>query len=143
MAFLDIISLVLLIQMAATDIRFLLLAISMPSGLKVGKTRQKKVTVGISCYNEGYNILSLLRSIFKDTKSEDRGNYVTINKTGHNNNNFIISEVIVSDDSSDNTAPVVDEFAKENPSLNIRLMHHQYRRGVPAAWNEIFENATG
>ena len=55
---------------------------------------------------------------------------------------FTISEVIISDDSFDNTPHLVDNFAKQSP-LKIILLHHPYRRGVASAWNEIFEQATG
>ena len=82
----------------------------------------RKVTVGIPAYNEGQNIVNLLRSL----EEQD----------------FEISEVIISDDSSDNTPSVVRNFA-ENSLLDIKLFHHDARRGAAAAWNEIFEKATG
>jgi cellulose synthase/poly-beta-1,6-N-acetylglucosamine synthase-like glycosyltransferase len=37
----------------------------------------------------------------------------------------------------------VETIAAENPSLSIKLLHHDSRRGVPAAWNEIFKKAIG
>lgn len=82
----------------------------------------RKVTVGIPAYNEEQNIISLLRSL--EVRCQ------------------MISEVIVSDDSSDRTPDLVNDFAKKSP-LDITLFHHQGRRGAAAAWNEIFQNATG
>jgi glycosyltransferase involved in cell wall biosynthesis len=112
------------------------------------KTR-KRITVGIPTFNEEQNILNLLQSIIQTTRSEDPHNHFTNNDTDHEYDNdnddheFLISEIIVSDDSSDTTSIIVDRFAKENTSLNIKLIHHSDRRGVSAAWNEIFQEATG
>ncbi|HLG37971.1 MAG TPA: glycosyltransferase [Nitrososphaera sp.] len=82
----------------------------------------RKVTVGIPAYNEEQNIISLLRSL------EERRQ--------------LISEVIVSDDSSDRTPDLVNDFARNSP-LDIALFHHEGRRGAVAAWNEIFQKASG
>jgi cellulose synthase/poly-beta-1,6-N-acetylglucosamine synthase-like glycosyltransferase len=84
-----------------------------------------KVTIGIPTFNEEQNILVFLRSLETDTSD-----------------NQFISEIIISDDSSDNTPKIINEFAK-NSSMNIRLIHHYERRGAAAAWNEIFEASTG
>lgn len=84
-----------------------------------------RVTIGIPTFNEQENILNLLRSIVAD-----------------NSKDFIISEVVISDDSSDNTPEIVNEFA-QSYSLNIKFMHHSYRRGAAAAWKEIFEKSIG
>jgi cellulose synthase/poly-beta-1,6-N-acetylglucosamine synthase-like glycosyltransferase len=84
-----------------------------------------KVTIGIPTFNEEQNILVFLRSL--ETETSD---------------NQFISEIIISDDSSDNTPKIINEFAK-NSSMNIRLIHHYERRGAAAAWNEIFEASTG
>ena len=81
-----------------------------------------KVTVGIPSYNEGQNIANLLRSLEEQHKQ--------------------IFEVIISDDSSDNTPIVVRNFA-QNSSLDIKLFHHDTRRGAAAAWNQIFQKANG
>jgi glycosyltransferase involved in cell wall biosynthesis len=82
----------------------------------------RRVTVGIPAYNEEQNIVNLLRSL-----EEQRP---------------LISEVIVSDDSSDKTPVLVRDFAKRSP-LDISLLHHETRRGAAAAWNEILHKATG
>lgn len=84
-----------------------------------------KVTIGIPSFNEEKNILNLLRSIVKQ-KSE----------------HFTICEIIISDDSSDNTIRLVEQFADSSKTA-IRCLHHSSRMGVGNAWNEIFLNAKG
>jgi glycosyltransferase involved in cell wall biosynthesis len=114
---------------------------------------KKRITVGIPSFNEEFNISRLLHSIIELNKlgSNDLDNQ---NNSEYKNDDslssetlgkktFEITEVIISDDSSDNTCRIVDEIASQNPSLNVKLIHHDYRRGVSAAWNEIFRNATG
>jgi glycosyltransferase involved in cell wall biosynthesis len=81
-----------------------------------------KVTVGIPAYNEAQNIANLLRSL-EEQHTE-------------------IFEVIISDDSSDNTPNIVYNFA-QNSLLDIKLLHHDTRRGAAEAWNQIFQKATG
>ena len=83
----------------------------------------RRVTIGIPSYNEGQNITNLLQSL----QAQDAQ----------------IFEVIISDDSSDNTPDLVRDFAECSSSLNIKLFHHNARRGAWAAWNEIFQEATG
>ncbi len=113
---------------------------------------QKTVSIGIPSFNEEDNISRLLQSIVKLNNSslqaghqhsskEDRGAIKGNNILS--STNFKITEVIISDDSSDNTSRIVKEIAAANPSLNIRLLHHETRRGVSAAWNEIFREASG
>jgi glycosyltransferase involved in cell wall biosynthesis len=82
----------------------------------------RRVTVGIPAFNEEQNIASLLQSL-EDQRS-------------------LISEVIVSDDSSDRTPDIVRDFVRRS-SLGITLFHHDTRRGAAAAWNEIFQKAAG
>lgn len=82
----------------------------------------RRVTVGIPAYNEEKNIVNLLKSLEGQRR--------------------LISEVIISDDSSDRTPAIVSEFAKSSP-LAITLFHHGARRGAAAAWNEIFQKASG
>ena len=84
-----------------------------------------RVTIGIPTFNEEKNILNLLRRLEQDFSKD-----------------YIITEVIISDDSSDNTPELVSNYIK-NSSLNIKLEHHDSRRGAAAAWNEIFEKSTG
>ena len=104
---------------------------------------QKRITVGIPSFNEEFNISRLLHSIIELNKlgSNDLDNQ---NNSEYRNDDslssetlgektFEITEVIISDDSSDNTCRIVDEIAAQNPSLNVKLIHHDYRRGVSAA----------
>ncbi len=85
-----------------------------------------KVTVGIPSFNEEKNILNLLESVIKQ-KSE----------------HFGICEIIISDDSSDDTSRLIRQFATDNSKVAIRCLHHSSRMGVGNAWNEIFQNAKG
>jgi glycosyltransferase involved in cell wall biosynthesis len=81
-----------------------------------------RITVGIPSYNERQNIANLLRSIEEQHTQ--------------------IFEVLVSDDSSDNTPSLVRDFAQHS-LLDIQLFHHDIRRSAAAAWNEIIQRATG
>jgi glycosyltransferase involved in cell wall biosynthesis len=118
----------------------------------------KRVTIGIPSYNEEENISILIKSIIELSKSENwstnqgldngqRGIKNDIETTGDKRrdsaNDFAITEIIISDDSSDSTHNIVKGIAAENSSVNIKLLHHDNRRGVSAAWNEIFKEARG
>jgi cellulose synthase/poly-beta-1,6-N-acetylglucosamine synthase-like glycosyltransferase len=113
---------------------------------------QMTVSIGIPSFNEEDNISRLLNSIVKLNKSSLQPGHPNSSKEDsramNGNNillptNFKITEVIISDDSSDNTSRIVKEIAAASPSLNIRLLRHETRRGVSAAWNEIFREASG
>lgn len=82
-----------------------------------------RVTVGIPAYNEEHNILKLLRSIEHSAGG-------------------LVSEIIVSDDSSDRTPLLVQQFAHSSP-IPVTHLHHDDRMGAASAWNEIFKHATG
>jgi glycosyltransferase involved in cell wall biosynthesis len=82
----------------------------------------RTITIGIPSYNEMQNIVNLLRAIEEQHTP--------------------IFEVLISDDSSDNTPNLVRDFAHHSP-LDIRLFHHDVRRGAAAAWNEIIQSARG
>jgi cellulose synthase/poly-beta-1,6-N-acetylglucosamine synthase-like glycosyltransferase len=118
----------------------------------------KRVTIGIPSYNEEENISILIKSIIELNKSEnwstnqglDKGqrgiknDIDTIgNKRRDSANDFAITEIIISDDSSDSTHSIVKGIAAEYSSVNIKLLHHDNRRGVSGAWNEIFKEANG
>src|SRR5918996_1236058 len=118
----------------------------------------KRVTIGIPSYNEEENISNLIKSIIELNKSENRsanhdhddshrGDIKDSNTTRNNGidstKDFAITEIIISDDSSDRTRSIVEGIAAEYSSLNIKLLHHDIRRGVSAAWNEIFREAKG
>ena len=82
----------------------------------------RSITVGIPSYNERQNIVNLLHAI----EEQD----------------IPIFEVLISDDSSDNTPSLVHNFAHHS-LLDIELFHHDTRRGAAAAWNEILQRAAG
>jgi glycosyltransferase involved in cell wall biosynthesis len=82
----------------------------------------RSITVGIPSYNERQNIVNLLRAIEAQR--------------------IPIFEVLISDDSSDNTPSLVRNFAQHS-LLDIQLFHHDTRRGAAAAWNEILQRAAG
>ena len=82
----------------------------------------RSITVGIPSYNERQNIVNLLQAI----EEQDTP----------------IFEVLISDDSSDNTHTLVHNFAQHS-LLDIQLFHHDTRRGAAAAWNEILQRAAG
>jgi len=82
----------------------------------------RSITVGIPSYNERQNIVNLLQAI----QEQD----------------IPIFEVLISDDSSDNTPSLVHNFAQHS-LLDIELFHHDTRRGAAAAWNEILQRAAG
>ena len=73
------------------------------------------ITIGIPSYNEEVNISNLLNSIISS-----------------NINGIFIEEVIISDDSTDSTPQVVEDFIKRNQLQNITLYHHGIRRGTAA-----------
>jgi cellulose synthase/poly-beta-1,6-N-acetylglucosamine synthase-like glycosyltransferase len=120
----------------------------------------KRVTIGIPSYNEEENISDLIKSIIELNKSENWSEYgdhdyydshrdgtKDSNTTGDNGidsiKDFAITEIIISDDSTDRTCSIVEGIAAEYSSVNIKLLHHDTRRGVSAAWNEIFKEAKG
>ena len=81
-----------------------------------------RITVGIPSFNEKQNIANLLQAIEEQHTQ--------------------IFEVLISDDSSDNTPSLVHNFAQHS-LLDIQLFHHDTRRGAAAAWNEILQRAAG
>jgi cellulose synthase/poly-beta-1,6-N-acetylglucosamine synthase-like glycosyltransferase len=84
-----------------------------------------QITIGIPSYNEQLGIANLLKSIETQITNEHQ-----------------ISEIIISDDSEDNTPDIVNDIARSS-KMNITLIHHNKRRGAASAWNEIFANANG
>jgi glycosyltransferase involved in cell wall biosynthesis len=82
----------------------------------------RRITIGIPSYNERQNIVNLLRAVEEQ--------------------HIPIFEVLISDDSSDDTPKLVRNFAQHS-SLNIQIFHHDARRGAAAAWNEILQKAEG
>lgn len=94
--------------------------------LKQDIQSMQTVSIGIPSYNEGNNLRSLLDRIFSD-----------------NNTTFKVIEIIISDDSTDRTPNIVQEYLESNHECKIRFFHHNHRRGAANAWNEIMCNANG
>jgi len=90
------------------------------------KCIMNQLSIGIISYNEEKNISNLLNSI----KWQHLGK-------------FHLKEIIISDDSQDDTPILIKEFIKNNSQFVIRFFHHHERRGASAGWNEIFKEATG
>jgi len=86
----------------------------------------QKVTIGIPSYNEAGNIKALLDRILSG-----------------DNHAFQILEIIISDDSTDETCEIVRDYCSSRHGNNIRLFHHDKRRGAASAWNEIIYHAQG
>jgi glycosyltransferase involved in cell wall biosynthesis len=85
-----------------------------------------QITVGIPSYNEEKSILNLLEAL--ETQVLD--------------SEYRIDEIIISDDSTDATPDIINDFARKS-KLNITLIHHNNRRGAASAWSEIFSHAKG
>jgi glycosyltransferase involved in cell wall biosynthesis len=83
----------------------------------------RRVTVGIPAYNEEQNIANLLLSLEEEQQTQT-------------------FEIIISDDSTDDTSNIVRKFAQKS-LLDIKLFHSNIRRSTAAAWNQIFQEATG
>ena len=85
-----------------------------------------QITIGIPSYNEEMSIRNLLEVLEMQVINDEHR----------------ISEIIISDDSTDATPEIIGNFARKS-KLNITLIHHNKRRGAASAWNEIFSNAKG
>ena len=72
-----------------------------------------QITIGIPSYNEEISIRNLLEVLEMQ---------VTDSK-------HTIREIIISDDSTDATPDIVNDFARKY-KLNITLIHHNKRRGL-------------
>jgi len=55
---------------------------------------------------------------------------------------MVLCEIIISDDSTDETPNIVKKFI-ENNSEKIVFLHNDSRRGAASAWNNIIQNAKG
>ena len=85
------------------------------------------ITIGIPSYNESYNLVRILHQVLSQRLPR----------------NFKISEIIVSDDSTDDTPLLINKLREKRSDDKISFLHHNTRRGVSEAWNEIFQNADG
>jgi cellulose synthase/poly-beta-1,6-N-acetylglucosamine synthase-like glycosyltransferase len=83
------------------------------------------ITIGIPCFNERRNIGALLDALLSQRESDE----------------VKIRQIIVSDESDDDTASIVEEFVRKDP--RIKLYRYSHRRGKPSSINEIFETSKG
>ncbi len=84
------------------------------------------VTIGIPVYNEGSNLIRLLKQIYKE----------------HHVGGVEIDEVIIVDDSTDETPDMVNSYISgTNTPYKITYIHNNRRMGVAHAWNTIFRKA--
>jgi len=83
-----------------------------------------QISVGIPSYNEGTSLVNLIDKILSAKLPSG----------------IRLLEVIVSDDSDDGTHLMLARFATNK---TVRLFHHDGRRGVSAAWNEILAESKG
>lgn len=83
-----------------------------------------EISVGIPSYNEGAALPFLISRILSQKLPA----------------NIKLREVIISDDSNDETPKMLEEFSKTEM---VKVLHHQQRRGVSTAWNEILSTAQG
>jgi len=83
------------------------------------------VSVGIPSYNEESNIKTILEKVILS-----------------NLDSIDLVEIIVSDDSTDDTPKIVKQFMQDHPK-KIILLHDDKRRGAGNAWNNIVQHATG
>lgn len=91
----------------------------------VNKKSLTTVSVGIPSYNEESNIKTILGNVVRS-----------------NLNSIDIVEIIISDDSTDDTPDVVKQF-KHDYSNKIIFLHDNKRRGAANAWNNIIQHASG
>jgi glycosyltransferase involved in cell wall biosynthesis len=83
------------------------------------------VSVGIPSYNEESNIRTILGNLIRS-----------------NLDSIDIVEIIISDDSTDDTTNIVEQFMQDH-SNKIIFLHDDKRRGAANAWNNIIQHATG
>ena len=83
------------------------------------------VSVGIPSYNEELNIKTVLGNLIRS-----------------NLDSIDIVEIIISDDSTDDTPNIVEQFMQDH-SNKIIFLHDDKRRGAANAWNNIMQHATG
>jgi cellulose synthase/poly-beta-1,6-N-acetylglucosamine synthase-like glycosyltransferase len=83
------------------------------------------VSVGIPSYNEESNIKTILeKTILSNLGSID------------------LVEIIISDDSTDDTPKMIRQFMQDH-SKKIIFLHEDKRRGAGNAWNNIIQRASG
>ena len=82
---------------------------------------------------------------------------VTVGVASYNNSRFIretldsikcqtypcVELIIVDDCSKDNSVAIIQQWIKDNPSVNARLLMHSANKGICGACNTILNSATG
>lgn len=84
------------------------------------------ITIGIPTYNEEANILKFFNSLRSQILFQNMS-----------------AEVIIIDDSNDDTPNIIERLRIDNPEISIHLIHNTTRRGASHAWNTIFRVAKG
>jgi glycosyltransferase involved in cell wall biosynthesis len=51
--------------------------------------------------------------------------------------------ILINDQTPDNSLEIVDKFIAENPTLNIKIIHHETNQGLSVVRNTGIENSTG
>jgi glycosyltransferase involved in cell wall biosynthesis len=90
------------------------------------KMQETSITIGIPTYNEEGNITTFFKEL--------------VNQISQLSNEL---EIILVDDSEDNTLALLEEIRIVYPDLSIELIHNNKRMGATHAWNTILEKASG
>lgn len=83
-----------------------------------------QISVGIPSYNEGASLVNLIERALSAKLPSSMN----------------LLEIIVSDDSDDETPKMLSRFAGNKI---VKVLHHEKRRGVSSAWNEVLAETTG
>lgn len=87
---------------------------------------ETSITIGIPTYNEEHNIVAFFEAVVHQ-----------INQLTYE------FEIILVDDSEDNTMTLLDEIRLTYADLNIQIIHNDKRMGATHAWNTILSMAKG
>lgn len=84
--------------------------------------RNPLVTIGVPCYNQGFDVIQTLDSLCQQTYAN-------------------LEIICVNDKSTDNTLDVLNQYAQKDP--RIKVIDHEKNLGLSGSRNTIIENATG